>query len=89
MNQLYQWLRRRTSLFRSKKADPGATQTVCTEVTVHRERTTVLVAGVGKVFDICPLCGQSMAPAQAERARLHLVEGSTAQEDLPADGTSP
>jgi hypothetical protein len=89
MNQLYQWLRGRTSLFRSKKADPAATQTVRTEVTVHRESTTLLVSGPTTVFDTCPLCGQKLAPAQAERARLHLVEGTTAQDDLPADGTSP
>jgi hypothetical protein len=89
MQQLYQWCRRWTSLFRSKKSDSGTSPTVRQEITVHRQSTTLLVTGATGVFDTCPLCGQSVAPAQAERARLHLLEGSTAQDDLPADGTSP
>jgi hypothetical protein len=44
-------------------------------------------------FDHCPLCGQKLAPAQAEQARLRLQEGSISRDnlppDLPADGTSP
>jgi len=48
----------------------GTSRTVRTEVTVQREGMTVLVGGAG--FEICPLCGQKLAPAQAEQARLRL-----------------
>ncbi len=54
---------------------------------------TLLVGVVTADFENCPLCGQKLAPAQAEQARLRLQEGSISQEDvpsdLPADGTSP
>jgi hypothetical protein len=50
---------------------------------------TLLLGGAAASFDNCPLCGQKLAPAQAEQARLQLQEGSISEEDLPADGTSP
>jgi hypothetical protein len=50
---------------------------------------TLMVGGAAPGFDICPLCGQKLAPAQAEQARLRLQKGSISQDDLPADGTSP
>jgi hypothetical protein len=49
---------------------------------------TLVVGGVGS-FDNCLLCGQKVAPEQAEQARLRLQEGSISQDDSPVDGTSP
>jgi hypothetical protein len=87
--RLYQWFRERASIFRSARPSPGTTRTVRTEVTVRREGLTLLVGGAAAGFDICPFCGQKLAPAQAEQARLRLQEGSISQDDLPVDGTSP
>jgi hypothetical protein len=42
LKQLYQWFRGRTSLFRSKKLDRGASRSVCTERTV--QLTLILLA---------------------------------------------
>jgi len=83
MQQLYQWCRRWTSLFRSKKSDPGASRTVCKETTVHRQRTTVLVSGssmssAATAFDSCPLCGQKLSPQEAEQAKPRLSGGPDA-----------
>jgi hypothetical protein len=93
MKRLYQWLSGWASIFRSGRPSQGTTRTVRTEVTVQREGLTLLVGGVAAGFDICPLCGQALAPAQAEQARRRLQEGSISLEDvpsdLPADGTSP
>jgi hypothetical protein len=51
---------------------------------------TLLVGGGATAdFDNCPLCGQKLAPAQAEQARLRLQQGSISQDDSPVDGTSP
>jgi hypothetical protein len=85
---LYQWLSRRASLFRSERSDHGVNRTVRTEVTVERQGMTLLVGGGVTGFDICPLCGQKLDPAQKEQARLRLQQGSTSPEDLPADGTA-
>ena len=49
---------------------------------------TVLMGGVSACFDTCPLCGQKLAPEQAEQARLRLRESSISQDDFPADGTA-
>jgi hypothetical protein len=93
MKRLYQWFRERASIFRSARPSQGTTRTVRTEVTVQREGLTLLVGGAVTLLDHCPLCGQKLAPAQAEQARLRLQEGSISREDLPsdlpADGTSP
>jgi hypothetical protein len=71
MKRLYQWFSERASFFRSSKFSQGTTHTVRTEVTVQREGLTVLLGGATG-FDICPLCGHKLAPAQAEQARLRL-----------------
>jgi len=89
MRRIYQWLSERASFFRYDAVGPGTSSTVRTEVTVRREGLTLLVGGAAAGFDICPFCGQKLAPAQAEQARLRLQEGSISQDDLPVDGTSP
>jgi len=89
MKRLYQWFSKRASFFRSGTPGQGTTRTVRTEVTVQREGMTLLVGGVAAGFESCPLCGQKLAPAEAEQAKLRLLEGSTSREDLPVDGTSP
>jgi hypothetical protein len=76
MNRLYQWLGGGASIFRSHKSSHGAASTVRTEVTVQRQSTTLLVSGPTAALDTCPLCGQNMAPEQAEQARLRLQKGS-------------
>jgi hypothetical protein len=88
MKRLYQWFRGWASFFRSGTPGQGSTRTVRTEVTV-REGMTLLVGGVAAGFEICPLCGQKLAPAEAEQARRRLLDGSTSRDDLPADGISP
>jgi hypothetical protein len=70
MKRLYQWFSQRASFFRSDSSRPGMTRTVRTEVTAQREGLTLLVGSAG--FEICPLCGQNLAPAQTEQARLRL-----------------
>jgi hypothetical protein len=85
---LYQWFSRRASIFRSDPSGRGTSRTVRT-VTVERQGMTLLVGGVAAGFENCPLCGQQLAPVQAEQARLRLQEGSISRKDLPAEGTSP
>ncbi|MGO8984446.1 MAG: hypothetical protein ACLPHI_05295 [Terriglobales bacterium] len=89
MKRLYQWLSERASFFRFVESDRGTSRTVRTEVTVERQGLTLLVGGVAAGFDDCPFCGQKLAPAQAERARLRLQQGSRSPDDLSVDGTSP
>jgi len=89
MKRLYQWLSQRASFFRSDTSGCAAGHTVRTEVTVQQESTTLLVGGVAAGFDICPLCGQKLAPAQASQASLHLQQASISQETAPVDGPSP
>ncbi|MGC9990335.1 MAG: hypothetical protein ABSC07_17275 [Terriglobales bacterium] len=86
MQQLYQWFRGRASLFRSGKSSPGTSQIVRTEVTVKRQSTTLLMSGA-TTFEVCPLCGQNLVPAQAEQARLRLHEGSTTE--IPTNEFQP
>jgi hypothetical protein len=87
--RLYQWLTRRASFFRFDTSGRGASRTIRTEVTVEQAGMTLMVGGAAAGFDICPLCGQKLAPVQAEQARLRLQKGSISQDDLPVDGTSP
>jgi len=89
MNRLYQWLSKRARFFRSDPSGRGTSRTVRTEVTVERQGLTLLVGGAAAGFDNCPLCGQKLALAQVEQARLRLQESSISEKDLPADGTSP
>lgn len=76
MQKLYQWLSERASIFRSDKSGRDTSTTVRTEVTVQRESMTLLVGG-SAAFDVCPFCGQKLAPVQAEQARLPLENDST------------
>jgi len=47
-----------------------------------------LLGGAAADFDNCPLCGQKLAPAQAEQAKLRLQQGTISQGDLSVDGSS-
>jgi hypothetical protein len=86
MNRLYQWLSARASFFRSNSPSRGSSRTVRTEVTVEREGLTLLVGNAADVgFDICPLCGAELAPAQAERVKGRLLKGSISEQTGSAD----
>jgi len=89
VKRIYQWLSQRASFFHSQTSRRGTSRTIRTEVTVERQGMTLLVGGAAAAFDNCPLCGQKLAPAQAEQARLRLQKGSVSQDDSPVDGTSP
>jgi len=61
----------------SSPSVPNVTRIVRTDVTVERQGMTVLLSGVATGdFDICPLCGQSLAPAQTAQIRASLQKGS-------------
>jgi hypothetical protein len=84
MNRLYQWLSGRASFFRSDTSGRGASRTVRTEVTVERQGVTLLLGGAAAVsFDVCPLCGNKLAPAQTEKATARLQKGLISQETVP------
>ena len=91
MKRLYQWMSERASFFRSDISGQGATtiRTIRTEVTVQREGTTLLVAGAAAGLDICPLCGQKIAPAQAEPASVPFRKALTSPDAGPTKGSSP
>jgi hypothetical protein len=89
MKGLYQWLSERASFFLSDTAGNGTSRTVRTEVTVQREGMTLLVTGGATSFDICPLCGQKVAPAQQGQASVHLQKVSISPDTRPAKGSSP
>jgi hypothetical protein len=74
---MYQWLRGRASFFRSGKSGRGKGGNVRTEVTVERDSTTLLVGGRAAIFDLCPLCGNTLVRARAEQAGLRRQEDST------------
>jgi hypothetical protein len=74
---MYQWLSGRASFFRSGKSSRDTGRNIRTEVTVERESTTLLVGVPAAIFDICPLCGNKLAPSQAEQAGLRLQQNST------------
>jgi hypothetical protein len=69
--RLYQWLGQRASFFRFDRSGRG-NRTIRTEVTVQREAVTLLVPNATANFDTCPLCGNELAPEQAERAKRRL-----------------
>jgi hypothetical protein len=55
-------------------------RTVRTEVTVRREAMALLVGDPAAAgFDVCPLCGTGLAPAQAEQVSGRLLKGSISQ----------
>jgi len=83
MNRLYQWLCSRASFFRSDTSGRGNSRTVRTEVTVERQGMTLVVAGAAAGFDICPLCGNKLAPAQTEKATACPQKGLISQETVP------
>jgi hypothetical protein len=89
MKRLYQWFGERASLFSFDRPGQKRTRTVRTEMTVQRADLTLLVESAAAGLDRCPLCGQKLATAQAEQARLRLRDRKISQEDLPVDGTSP
>jgi hypothetical protein len=86
--RIYQWLYSRASFFRSEPSGPGTSRTVRTEVTVEQQATTLLVGGTAD-FDICPLCGQKLAPEHAEQAGHRVIEGSIPQVPAPRDRPPP
>jgi hypothetical protein len=77
MRKLYQWFSQRASILRSASSGHGTSRTVRTEVTVQQEATTLLLGSLATAFDVCPLCGQKLDPAQAQQARLRLQKGAT------------
>jgi hypothetical protein len=87
--RIYQWLSSRASFFRSEASGQGASRTVRTEVTVEREGIALLVGGAAADFDNCPLCGQKLAMAQAQQARLRLLEDLISQGPGPVDLPHP
>ncbi len=89
MKRLYQWFRKRASFFRSGTPGQGTMRTVRTEVTVKQEGMTLLVGGVAASFDVCPLCGQKLPPAQMEHAHRPLLEGSISPEPASLDRPPP
>jgi len=92
MRRIYQWLSERASFFRYDAVGPGTSSTVRTEVTVRREGMTLLVSGREESIDICPdicpLCGNVLAPAKAEQARLRLSKRAIRHETDPIDSDS-
>jgi hypothetical protein len=76
MKRLYQWFSERATFFHSDTTGGSIGRTVRTEVTVHQEGMTLMVGGVGTIFDVCPLCQQKLASTQAEQSVLRLQKGS-------------
>jgi hypothetical protein len=70
--RLYQWLSRQARFFRSDSTIGGLSRTVRTEVTFERRGTTLLVGGAPAGLDRCPVCGQKLVPAQANRPMVDL-----------------
>jgi hypothetical protein len=76
MKRLYQWFSERASLFHSDTTGRSTDRTVRTEVTVHQEGGTLMVGGVGTVFDVCPFCHQKLDQTLAEHPILRPQKGS-------------
>jgi hypothetical protein len=45
-------------------------------VTVERQGLTLLVGSATEIFDVCPLCGNKLAPERAEQAVTGLQKSS-------------
>lgn len=87
VKELYQRLFRRATAFLTGPSAPTGGRVVQTEVTVERQGVTVLLSGVVAAdFEICPLCGQRLAPTQADQIRGCLHQGSASRPKLPGDG---
>jgi hypothetical protein len=80
MKRLYQWFSEQASFFFSD-LDGDTSRTVRTEVTVQREALTLLVSEAATACDICPLCGQKLAPAKVGQTSFHLLKASTLGKD--------
>ena len=80
MKRLYQWFTERASFSASDAVANRMSRTVQTEVTVQREAMTLLVGEGLPGFNICPLCGQKVAPTHVGLASSHLQKVSTAPE---------
>jgi hypothetical protein len=76
VERIYQWLSERARSFRSRTSDRGTSRTIRTEVTVEQKGMTLVVGGGTELFDVCPLCGNKLAP---EQAGASLPKASTAQ----------
>jgi hypothetical protein len=76
MKRLYQWLSGRASFFHSGTLG-GFSRTIGTEVTVERQAMTLLVSRLAADFNMCPLCGQKLAPPQGNRPGSALQKDST------------
>jgi hypothetical protein len=87
--RIYQWLSSRASFFRSEASSHGTSRTVRTEVTVEQQAITVLLGSTSADVDICPLCGQKLAPEHAERTGHRVIEGSIPQAPAPLDRPPP
>jgi hypothetical protein len=80
--RLFNWAR-----FGSSPSVPVVTRVVHTDVTVDRQGVTVLLSGGAAAdFDICPLCGQTLAPAQRAQIRAGLQKGSASRQGFPGEG---
>lgn len=87
VKELYQRLFRRAISFLAGSSAPTGGRVVQTEVTVERHGVTVLLSGVAAAdFDVCPLCGQRLAPTQAEQITGCLQKASASRHELPGDG---
>lgn len=87
VKELYQRLFRRAMSFLSRSAPTGG-RVIQTEVTVERQSVTVLLSGVASAdFEMCPLCGQALAPTHAEPIRGCLQKGLASPKELPGDRT--
>lgn len=84
MHRLYQWLSQRASLLRSGSPRKGTTRTARTEVTIERQEMFLVLRGASANLNYCPFCGGKLADAQAEKARLSLLE--TVDQGASVDG---
>ena len=89
MKRLYQWFSERASFFLSDTTNQGRGHTVRTEVTVQREAMTLLMSEGAGGFDICPICGQKVAPGQVGRRGFQLQKASTSRETGPVETPLP
>jgi hypothetical protein len=85
VDRIYQWLSERARFFRSERSVRDTCRTVRTEVTVERQGLTILVGSATEIFDVCPLCGNKLAPERAKQAVTGLQKGSISQ--VPTSAT--
>jgi hypothetical protein len=79
--RLFNWARFRSATLGSSSAGPSVTRVVHTDVVVERQGMTVLLSGAAAAdFDTCPLCGQSLAPAQTAQIQASLQKGAASRQ---------